>query len=65
MRPIHPVSIHQKILGGDSSSCLLDLMSCMVEHFPFLMHLTTADALEGYKIAFVLKLVVVIVVVVV
>lgn len=54
------VSIHQKILGGDSSSCLLDLISGMAEHFPFLMHLTTADALEGYKIAFMLKLVIVI-----
>lgn len=58
--PVLPVAIHWKILGGDSGSCLLDFMSGMAEPFPFLIHLTTADGIGGYKIAFALKLAVVI-----
>lgn len=58
--PSSSASIHWTILGGDTSSCLLDPVSGMAEHFPFLIHLTTAHVLGAYNL-FTLNVTVVIV----
>lgn len=51
---MHPHSpcLHSLKDGWRPSSCLLDPMSGMAEHFPILIHLTTAHVLWAYNIAF-------------